>query len=303
MGRLAAHPNIVGMKDSASSGIEAFLRFQRPAFHGPGGLGQLPLPGHDGRLARRHRVAGQLLPGGRARLFAYGELAMRPTAPASRTGQPHQRGHLRHPRGVRREGGHGPGRLPRRHPAAAPAAARAAQARRSGRCSRRRVSCRERRHPRHRRRDQRAQARCLRPGPRAALVARRTYAITHLRSGQGGHRARDLVGGAPRCCAEVAAASPTSASCPFRHDARPHAHGRRRYGAGACGPVPRRPLARPGGRHPRARWRGRFLAETCNLPVSGGSSLASILWFRDNDPDVWAARPCSATATPISSSG
>jgi sugar (pentulose or hexulose) kinase len=34
---------------------------------------------------------------------------------------------------------------------------------------------------------------------------------------------------------------------------------------------------------------GRFLAETCNLPVSGGSSLSSILWFRDEQPEVWAA--------------
>jgi sugar (pentulose or hexulose) kinase len=32
----------------------------------------------------------------------------------------------------------------------------------------------------------------------------------------------------------------------------------------------------------------RFLAEACNLPVSGGSSLSSILWFRDEDPDTWA---------------
>jgi len=31
----------------------------------------------------------------------------------------------------------------------------------------------------------------------------------------------------------------------------------------------------------------RFLAETCNLPVSGGSSLSSILWFRDELPAVW----------------
>ena len=31
----------------------------------------------------------------------------------------------------------------------------------------------------------------------------------------------------------------------------------------------------------------RFLAETCNLPVSGGSSLSSILWFRDEQPKVW----------------
>jgi sugar (pentulose or hexulose) kinase len=33
----------------------------------------------------------------------------------------------------------------------------------------------------------------------------------------------------------------------------------------------------------------KFLRETCNLPVSGGSSLASILWIRDNQPEVWAA--------------
>ena len=32
----------------------------------------------------------------------------------------------------------------------------------------------------------------------------------------------------------------------------------------------------------------KFLAETCNLPVSGGSSLSSILWFRDELPGVWA---------------
>jgi len=33
----------------------------------------------------------------------------------------------------------------------------------------------------------------------------------------------------------------------------------------------------------------RFLEETCNLPVSGGSSLSSILWIRENQPDLWAA--------------
>ncbi|MBW2056989.1 MAG: hypothetical protein JRJ26_05775 [Deltaproteobacteria bacterium] len=31
----------------------------------------------------------------------------------------------------------------------------------------------------------------------------------------------------------------------------------------------------------------KFLEETCNLPVSGGSSLCSILWIRDNQPRVW----------------
>jgi xylulokinase len=33
----------------------------------------------------------------------------------------------------------------------------------------------------------------------------------------------------------------------------------------------------------------RFLAETCNLPVSGGSSLSSILWIRDEQPEVWSS--------------
>jgi 4-hydroxy-2-oxoglutarate aldolase len=33
VGRLAAHPNIVGMKDSASSGIEEFLKFESDRFH------------------------------------------------------------------------------------------------------------------------------------------------------------------------------------------------------------------------------------------------------------------------------
>jgi len=31
----------------------------------------------------------------------------------------------------------------------------------------------------------------------------------------------------------------------------------------------------------------KFLKETCNLPVSGGSSLCSILWIRENQPQIW----------------
>ena len=31
----------------------------------------------------------------------------------------------------------------------------------------------------------------------------------------------------------------------------------------------------------------KFLRETCNLPVSGGSSLCSILWIKENQPDIW----------------
>ncbi len=45
-------------------------------------------------------------------------------------------------------------------------------------------------------------------------------------------------------------------------------------------------VARTSRRPPSASAVGedRFLAEACNLPVSGGSSLASILWIRDHEP-------------------
>jgi len=33
----------------------------------------------------------------------------------------------------------------------------------------------------------------------------------------------------------------------------------------------------------------KFLKEACNLPASGGSALCSILWIRENQPEVWAA--------------
>jgi sugar (pentulose or hexulose) kinase len=36
----------------------------------------------------------------------------------------------------------------------------------------------------------------------------------------------------------------------------------------------------------------RFLDVACNLPVSGGSSLSSLLWIRDEQPEVWAETAC-----------
>jgi len=30
-----------------------------------------------------------------------------------------------------------------------------------------------------------------------------------------------------------------------------------------------------------------FIQEACNLPVSGGSSLCSIMWIKENQPDIW----------------
>jgi 4-hydroxy-2-oxoglutarate aldolase len=44
VGRLAAHPNIVGLKDSASSGIEGFLPFQGPSFQVLAGSANFLLP-------------------------------------------------------------------------------------------------------------------------------------------------------------------------------------------------------------------------------------------------------------------
>ena len=36
----------------------------------------------------------------------------------------------------------------------------------------------------------------------------------------------------------------------------------------------------------------RVLAETSNMPVAGGCSLASILWLRDNEPEVFKNAAC-----------
>jgi xylulokinase len=36
----------------------------------------------------------------------------------------------------------------------------------------------------------------------------------------------------------------------------------------------------------------RLLAETGNMPVAGGCSLASILWLRDNEPDIYRRTAC-----------
>jgi xylulokinase len=33
----------------------------------------------------------------------------------------------------------------------------------------------------------------------------------------------------------------------------------------------------------------KFLDEACNLPVSGGSAMCSMMWIRENQPDVWDA--------------
>ena len=77
-----------------------------------------------------------------------------------------------------------------------------------------------------------------------------------LRPRQGRHRARGLVGGAARML-RGAGRQPRRGGrrLAVRHDAGTHAHGRRRHGARAGRPVPRRTVACAVGRHPQARWR------------------------------------------------
>ena len=47
----------------------------------------------------------------------------------------------------------------------------------------------------------------------------------------------------------------------------------------------------------------RILAETSNMPVAGGCSLASILWLRDNGPRYSGTPLVSAIPTPFSPNG
>ena len=61
VGRLAAHPNIAGMKDSAAGGIENFLAFESGKLPRAGRFCQLSVQGDDGRLAGRHGFSVELL--------------------------------------------------------------------------------------------------------------------------------------------------------------------------------------------------------------------------------------------------
>ncbi len=72
VGRLADHPNIVGMKDSAPSGIEAFLAFERDDFHVLAGSVNFLFPAMmAGSLGGTVSLA-DAFPGIAQRLYLYG---------------------------------------------------------------------------------------------------------------------------------------------------------------------------------------------------------------------------------------
>src|ERR1035437_3761196 len=119
-------------------------------------------------------------------------------------------------------------------------------------------SCRERRHPGQRRRNDHPQDRRLQSRPGEAIRGAAPLRPAPLRPRQGGRRAYGLVGSAARML------------------------------WGGVRQPGRRARAQSAAIRARVGER-RFLAETCNLPVSGGSSLSYMLWFRDEHPDVWAA--------------
>jgi hypothetical protein len=72
VGRLAAHPNIVGIKDSASSGIRRTPGLRAPRLRGAGGLGGLPPPGPCWPALRQHGLTRELVPEVALRLYEYG---------------------------------------------------------------------------------------------------------------------------------------------------------------------------------------------------------------------------------------
>jgi 4-hydroxy-2-oxoglutarate aldolase len=70
--RLAEHPNIVGMKDSASSGIEQFLPLQTASFHVLAGSANFLFPAMIGGSAGGTVSLANAFPDVALRLFAYG---------------------------------------------------------------------------------------------------------------------------------------------------------------------------------------------------------------------------------------
>lgn len=70
--RLSAHPNIVGMKDSASSGIEDFLPFESPTFHVLAGSANFLFPAMLGGALGGTVSLANSFPGVALQLFAYG---------------------------------------------------------------------------------------------------------------------------------------------------------------------------------------------------------------------------------------
>ncbi len=73
VGRLAAHPRIVGMKDSAASGIEAFLPLQRPDFAVLAGSANFVFPAMLGGSPGGTVSLANSFPEVALRLYAYGE--------------------------------------------------------------------------------------------------------------------------------------------------------------------------------------------------------------------------------------
>jgi 4-hydroxy-2-oxoglutarate aldolase len=73
VGRLAGHANIVGMKDSAASGIESFLRFENPSFHVCAGSANFLFPAMMGGSPGGTVSLANSFPAVALQLFRYGQ--------------------------------------------------------------------------------------------------------------------------------------------------------------------------------------------------------------------------------------
>ena len=73
VGRLSEHPNIVGMKDSASSGIEQFLKYENPSFHVLAGSANFLFPAMVGGSPGGTVSLANSFPALAMELFRYGQ--------------------------------------------------------------------------------------------------------------------------------------------------------------------------------------------------------------------------------------
>ncbi len=72
VGRLSGHPNIVGMKDSASSGVEQFLQYESPTFHVLAGSANFLFPAMMGGSPGGTVSLANSFPALAMELFSYG---------------------------------------------------------------------------------------------------------------------------------------------------------------------------------------------------------------------------------------
>ena len=292
VGRLAGHPNIVGMKDSAASGIENFLQFESPSFHVlAGSVNFLFRAMMGGSIGGTVSLANSF-PG-----VVASALPVWPGTGRSQwnslpgTGDRDQPGDLRPLRSFGGKSRNEPGRSSRW-------SAEAAAVKPDRRPGRETSPALCEGGPDSVSRDILAidvgttamKLAVFSPELEKRCEATRRYDVNIYCGGRADIAPAKWWWALEECCAEiseylsavgvVSLSVTTPGFLPMAED------------GAALGPAI---LFFDGRSHVQARairhavGEEKFLKEACNLPVSGGSGLCSMLWIRENQPDVWAA--------------